>query len=71
MMRLCGLAIAVAACTGSASSIAYNGEVRATLSGNALNGSITYTGADNGNTDCAGITGCESAQDIAGTRPPP
>jgi hypothetical protein len=47
-----------------------NGEIHATLSGDSLTGTIDYTGAGNGMTDCAGITGCVSFQDFNGTRPP-
>ncbi len=47
-----------------------NGEITGTLTGDALMGSIYYTGQGNGMTDCAGITGCTSFQDFSGSRPP-
>jgi hypothetical protein len=47
-----------------------NGEIRGTLSGDALMGTIQYTGQGNGASACAGITGCVSSQDFSGTRPP-
>ena len=47
-----------------------NATLDATLSGDALAGTIKYNAATNGNPDCATITGCESRQDFNGTRPP-
>ncbi|HTL38320.1 MAG TPA: hypothetical protein VL326_34555 [Kofleriaceae bacterium] len=47
----------------------YDGRIQATLSGNALNGSLTYASNGNDNTDCAAIV-CTSVQDFAGSRPP-
>jgi hypothetical protein len=49
----------------------YDGEISATLDGNSLNGSLTYTGATNNNSDCGTIQGCVTTQDFAGSRPPP
>ena len=48
----------------------FNGEIKATLSGDALAGRIDYRAATNGNSDCATLTGCDSYQDFNGTRPP-
>ncbi len=48
----------------------YNGDIKATLTGDALAGRLNITGAGNGNPDCAGITGCLSYEDFNGTRPP-
>jgi hypothetical protein len=47
----------------------YNGEIRATLDGNELDGQLEYRAATNGNPDCAGITDCLSFQEFTGTRP--
>lgn len=47
-----------------------NAKIRAVLQGDALTGQIDYTSATNGNPDCGGIAGCDSFQDIAGTRAP-
>ena len=47
-----------------------NAKIRGVLKGDALTGQIDYTAATNGNPDCAGITGCDTFQDIAGTRAP-
>ncbi|MBC7974293.1 MAG: hypothetical protein H7138_04855 [Myxococcales bacterium] len=47
----------------------YNGEIRATLDGNLLEGQLEYRAATNGNPDCAGITDCLSFQEFTGTRP--
>jgi hypothetical protein len=48
----------------------YNSELRATLTGDALAGTITYKAATNGNPDCATLTGCVSTEDFNGARPP-
>lgn len=48
----------------------YNGVITGTLTGDALAGRLTFTGAGNGNSDCTGITGCVSYEDFNGTRPP-
>jgi hypothetical protein len=47
----------------------YDGRIRATLTGDALNGSLTYSSNGNDNTDCAAIV-CDSVQDFSGSRPP-
>lgn len=47
-----------------------NSQIDATLSGDALAGTIKYSAATNGNTDCGTLTGCVSTQDFNGTRPP-
>jgi hypothetical protein len=47
----------------------YDGRIRATLVGDALNGSLTYSSNGNNNTDCAAIV-CDSVQDFSGSRPP-
>jgi hypothetical protein len=47
-----------------------NGEIQASLSGDALSGRINYTGAGNGNSDCASIQGCVSFEEFNGSRPP-
>lgn len=47
----------------------YDGTIHATLVGDALNGSLTYSSNGNDNTDCAAIV-CDSVQDFAGSRPP-
>ncbi|HTR51629.1 MAG TPA: hypothetical protein VMJ10_13030 [Kofleriaceae bacterium] len=48
-----------------------DGEIKATLSGDSLAGTIDYTTQTNSNTDCTTITGCLSTQDFNGSRPPP
>jgi hypothetical protein len=48
----------------------YNGDITGTLTGDALEGRLTITGAGNGNSDCVGITGCVTFEDFNGTRPP-
>ena len=48
----------------------YNSTISGTLNGDALEGKILYTVADNGNSDCAQVHGCLSYQDYNGTRPP-
>lgn len=50
----------------------FNGEITASLAGDALSGRIDYRAADNGNPDCTTmmIHGCDSYQDFNGTRPP-
>ena len=47
-----------------------NSTVTATLSGDALQGEITYTPSTNGHPDCATVNGCVSSQAFNGTRPP-
>jgi hypothetical protein len=47
----------------------YDGRIAATLSGNALNGTLTYSSNGNDNTDCAAIV-CDSVQEFSGSRPP-
>jgi hypothetical protein len=48
--------------------------VRATaniqLTGNALNGTMTYSDQVNGSPDCGPLTTCESHQSVSGSRPP-
>ena len=48
-----------------------NAKIRAVLDGDMLTGQIDYTSATNGNPDCAAIEGCDSFQDIAGSRAMP
>lgn len=48
----------------------YNGVITGAITGDAIAGKLTFTGAGNGNSDCAGITGCVSYEDFNGTRPP-
>ena len=48
----------------------YDARLRAHLDGDVITGTVDYIGAGNGSTDCAGITGCISVQDMNGTRPP-
>jgi hypothetical protein len=48
----------------------YNADIDAVLTGDALQGTIVYTAATNGNPDCSTLAGCMSTQDINGTRPP-
>ena len=48
-----------------------NAGIRAVVSGNMFTGQIDYKSATNGNPDCAGIAGCDSFQDLAGTRAKP
>ena len=45
-----------------------NAEIVATYANNSISGSVRYTNADNGNSDC--VPGCVSLQDFAGSRPP-
>jgi hypothetical protein len=40
------------------------------LTGNALNGTITYSDQTNGSPDCGPLTTCESHQNVSGSRPP-
>lgn len=47
-----------------------NAHMLSRLQGDVLTGRINYESATNGNSDCAGITGCVSYQDMNGTRPP-
>jgi hypothetical protein len=47
-----------------------NSSLAATLTGDALAGSIAYTSSTNGSPDCATIQGCTSTQQFNGTRPP-
>jgi hypothetical protein len=48
----------------------YNAIIDATLTGNALEGTLTYTALTNNNPDCATIQGCQSIQNFSGSRPP-
>jgi len=48
----------------------YNSRITATIDGDALTGRIEYRAADNGNPDCAPLSGCLTYQDFNGTRPP-
>jgi hypothetical protein len=48
----------------------YNASLSAELTDNSLSGEIDYTSDTNNGSDCAGITGCVTTQDIAGSRPP-
>jgi hypothetical protein len=48
----------------------YNSTISASASGDTLTGRIDYRAADNGNSDCATVHGCDSYQDFNGTRPP-
>lgn len=41
-----------------------------TLSGNAINGTIDYTNATNGDASCGNLNTCVSEQTLAGSRPP-
>jgi len=47
-----------------------NSTATATLSGDALEGAITYYPSTNGHPDCSTVTGCVSSQAFNGTRPP-
>jgi len=47
-----------------------NSKIKGSLDGDALTGRIEYRAADNGNPDCAPISGCLTYQDFNGTRPP-
>ncbi len=47
-----------------------NSQIDATLTGDALAGTIKYSAATNGNADCGTLTNCVSTQDFNGTRPP-
>ena len=47
-----------------------NAHMLSVLDRDTLIGRINYESATNGNSDCAGITGCVSYQDMNGTRPP-
>jgi len=40
------------------------------LTGDSISGSVNYTDATNGGTDCASLMGCKSFQDYNGSRPP-
>jgi hypothetical protein len=46
-----------------------DGRINATLTGDALQGTMRYIANTNNNTDCAAVA-CTSTQDFAGTRPP-
>jgi hypothetical protein len=45
-------------------------DIVGTLTGDAIAGSVKYTDATNGGTDCATLAGCMSVQDYSGSRPP-
>jgi hypothetical protein len=47
-----------------------NSRLEAGLAGDVLRGSIEYRGATNGNSDCASLQDCVSAQQFNGSRPP-
>lgn len=47
----------------------YDVAFAANLVGDSLNGTISYTAAHNGHTDCAAVE-CVSSQDFSGSRPP-
>jgi len=49
----------------------YNAELNATVTGNAIMGTLDYVSKTNGNPDCTsmGITGCKSEQALSGSRP--
>lgn len=47
-----------------------NAEVKATLNGDVLGGTIDYHASTNGSPDCGALEGCTSEQDFNGTRPP-
>jgi hypothetical protein len=42
----------------------------ARLSGDALNGTITYTAVTDGSNECGSLSGCETRQSFSGARPP-
>lgn len=48
-----------------------NAKIRAVLTGDMLSGQIDYTSATNSNPDCGAIQGCDSFQDLAGSRAMP
>jgi hypothetical protein len=41
-----------------------------TLTGNTVNGTVTYSNQTNGSPDCGALTTCSSRQEVAGSRPP-
>jgi len=45
--------------------------LQATLTGDSLSGTLTYTPHTNGDPDCAQLLDCSAAQRFAGSRPPP
>ncbi len=47
-----------------------NLEMNATLSGNSLQGTITYKPKTNASPDCGTLESCENIQEFAGSRPP-
>ncbi len=57
---------------GSMNGCAYtvNATVKASLAGDALQGTITYMPMTNNSTDCGVLNACTSVQAFAGTRPP-
>lgn len=46
-----------------------DGRINATLTGDALQGTISYVANTNSNSDCAAVQ-CTSSQDFSGSRPP-
>lgn len=46
-----------------------NGRIRGSVSGDTIQGTVTYTPAGNGNPDCAALS-CEAVQQFNGARPP-
>jgi hypothetical protein len=46
-----------------------NSRVQLTLTGNTVNGTITYTPATNGDPSCGVLSSCTSSQTISGARP--
>jgi hypothetical protein len=51
-------------------SYTFNSTIDASLSGDALAGTIDYRAATNGNPDCSELEDCRSFQEFNGTRPP-
>ena len=47
----------------------YDGRITATLTGDALQGTIVYAANTNNNSDCSAVK-CASSQDFSGSRPP-
>lgn len=48
----------------------YTADLAATLTGDTLAGTITYTPMTNGSPDCGTLASCQSVQDFNGLRPP-
>ena len=47
-----------------------NAELKGTITGDVLDGTIDYKSATNGSPDCGAVQGCTSEQAFNGTRPP-